>query len=147
MSNVTNRRGVSAAEEVDVAENQGEVLQPGGVCCAPGQLFSFQDFVGREIENRVTRGLAKSLVYMSELCDKLYRLLHRLKLFNSLFTPTVLYGAECWARVLDYDGRPRTKVKGGAKADVKEHVGEWEESEAGGRAAAVWGDGDRRGVR
>ena len=96
LSNVTNRRGVSAAKEVNVAGKQGDVLQPGESVVYLGRCLVFRDFDDREIEHRVTRGWAKFSVYKGELCDKRYSLLHRLKLFNAVVTPTVLYGAECW---------------------------------------------------
>ena len=50
-----------------------------------------------EINFRIQRAWAKFAIYKSELTDKHYSLFQRLRLFNAVVTPTVLYGASSWA--------------------------------------------------
>ena len=54
-----------------------------------------------ELQNRIARGWAKFGVYKSELTDKRYPLKQRLRLFESIITPTVLYGSGSWAMTVE----------------------------------------------
>ena len=69
-----------------------EVLPPGESVAYLGRCLCFQDAEDREVDHRIGRGWAKFAVFKGELCDRRYSLLHRLKLFNAVISPTVLYG-------------------------------------------------------
>ena len=49
-----------------------------------------------ELRQRIRGGWAKFMEHKQELTGKHYSLNSRLKLFDAVITPTVLYGAECW---------------------------------------------------
>ena len=91
-----HRRGANAATEVRVAGKNVEVLRPEESVSYLGRCLCFLDFADRELEHRVNRGWAKFATFKNELCDRRYSLLHRLRLFNAVVAPSVLYGAGCW---------------------------------------------------
>ena len=62
-----------------------------------GRLLNLREPNDVEINFRIQRAWAKFAVYTSELTDKHYSLFQRLRLFNAVVTPTVLYGASSWA--------------------------------------------------
>ena len=93
LSNVVDRKGPSRASEVEVAGQKVEVLQPGESVAYLGRCLCFEDAEDREVEHRIGRGWAKFAVFKGELCDRRYSLLHRLRLFDGVISPTVLYGA------------------------------------------------------
>lgn len=49
-----------------------------------------------EIRQRIRGGWAKFMEHKQELTGKHYSLNSRLKLFDAVITPTVLYSSECW---------------------------------------------------
>ena len=107
LSNVVDRKGPSRAREVEVAGQKVEVLQPGESVAYLGRCLCFEDAEDREVEHRIGRGWAKFAVFKGELCDRRYSLLHRLKLFNAVISPTVLYGAGTWTMTVAREKRLR----------------------------------------
>ena len=61
-----------------------------------GRCLCFQNFMDVELDHRIGRGWAKFGVYKGELCDRRYSLVHRIRLFNAVVTPTILYGCGSW---------------------------------------------------
>ena len=55
-----------------------------------------ESFHDAEIQHRLTRGWKKFYSLKTELCNQKFPLDQRLKLFNTLVTPTVMYGSGCW---------------------------------------------------
>ena len=49
----------------------------------------------------------KFMAFKEELTNKRYRLEDRLRLFNSVITPTVLYGCEAWTMTFDMESNLR----------------------------------------
>ena len=85
-----------------------EVLQPGESVAYLGRCLCFQNFADRELDNRINKGWAKFAMYKGELCDGAYSLIHRLRLFNAVVTPSVMYGAGCWTMTGERERKLRT---------------------------------------
>ena len=51
-----------------------------------------------ELEHRLEKGWKKFFANKADLCGKHAALSVRLKLFNAIITPTVLYGSASWTR-------------------------------------------------
>ena len=58
-----------------------------------------------ELKSRVANGWAKFHKYGKELLDKDYPLKQRIRLFNSVVTPTVLYGSSTWAMTKEREAK------------------------------------------
>ena len=50
-----------------------------------------------EFENRIAAAWAAFHKHKHELCGKAYTVQNRMKLFNAIVTPTILYGCAAWA--------------------------------------------------
>ena len=61
-----------------------------------GRQITFGALHESELDSRLRSGWAKFTQHKQELTSKVYSLNDRLRFFNSVITPTVLYGAECW---------------------------------------------------
>ena len=61
-----------------------------------GRNITFENATVIELSNRIKAGWAKFMQYKHELTKKQYSLKDRLRLFESVVSPTVLYGAEAW---------------------------------------------------
>ena len=73
-----------------------EVLPPGTSAMYLGKALSLTDAHQLELSHRIKKGWAKFGMMKSELTDKLAPLCLRLKLFQTVVTPTVLYGSCSW---------------------------------------------------
>eukprot|EP00973_Karenia_brevis_P029782 4108430-Karenia_brevis.AAC.1 len=73
-----------------------------------GRSLSACDFHEVEIRNRISRGWAKFAMYKRELCSRHYPLRERLRLFESVITPTVLYSCGTWTMVGERETLLRT---------------------------------------
>ena len=62
-----------------------------------GRKVCFLEFQKIELQNRVKAGWAKFTSLKQELTSKAYALKSRLRLFEAVVTPTVLYGAGAWS--------------------------------------------------
>ena len=91
----------SHVEHVDIDGTKVEVLRPDGSTKYLGREFTFADFHGKEIRHRIAGGWAKFATYKAELCDRKIPLHKRLRLFNSVVSPTVLYASGCWTMTKD----------------------------------------------
>ena len=61
-----------------------------------GRQITFGALHEDELDHRLRSGWAKFTQHKQELASKTYSLNDRLRLFDAVITPTVLYGAECW---------------------------------------------------
>jgi hypothetical protein len=61
-----------------------------------GRFLTCFESADAELRNRINKGWSKFHVYKKELCGRHYPLFHRLRLFESVVTPTILYGSGSW---------------------------------------------------
>ena len=73
-----------------------------------GRKVCHEDPHQREFDNRIAKAWGAFSRHKKELTDKRHRLRDRLKLFDAIITPTVLYGCESWALRVDQQKRLRT---------------------------------------
>ena len=96
LSNVELRKGVLAQPRVQIGAESVEVLPYNSSVTYLGRLVSFCEFQDTEIKHRINRGWAAFATFRSVLCCRHYALRSRLRLFESVVTPVVLYGSGCW---------------------------------------------------
>ena len=89
--------GDKDVRSTDVCGNDVEVLEAGASTMYLGRALTFQDSDENELKHRLKRAWAKFGVYRNEFTNKRYSLFDRMKLFNAVVTPTVLYGCGSWA--------------------------------------------------
>eukprot|EP00973_Karenia_brevis_P046754 6487414-Karenia_brevis.AAC.1 len=104
LSNARWRRGESRHEFVNIGSMKLEILKRESFTKYLGRKITFQDVHKSELENRLAAGWRKFAVFKQELTGKTYPLRQRLRLFESLITPTVLYGASCWTLTVALEG-------------------------------------------
>lgn len=102
------RQGGPVPGEVEVAGEVIEVLAGDKSTMYLGKALNLQDVHDTEIKHRVSRAWAKFVTYRTELTDKDYPLTSRLRLFNSVVTPTVLYGCSAWTMTRERDNLLRS---------------------------------------
>ena len=61
-----------------------------------GWALSFEATQDKEIHHRINTAWSKFMVMKQELCCKRYSLKARLKLFDAIITPTILYASGTW---------------------------------------------------
>ena len=93
MSNVMSE---DELKRVKVRGDEVEVLVAGQTSMYLGRSFSLKDTDDTELRHRISRGWAKFGAYRSELTNKKYSLFARMRLFNAVVTPSVLYGCGSW---------------------------------------------------
>ena len=62
-----------------------------------GRKLCFEGSQLTELKNRIAAGWAAFHKHTAELCSKFYRLRDRVKLFDAVVSPAVLYGSSAWA--------------------------------------------------
>ena len=82
---------------IDVGRNRVEVLEAGKTTMYLGRALSLKNGEDSELRHRLSRAWAKFGAYRSELTNKKYSLFDRMRLFNAVVTPSVLYGCGSWA--------------------------------------------------
>jgi hypothetical protein len=73
-----------------------EVLPADGATKYLGRLLSLSSIHDMELDHRIGLGWKRFFANKAELCGKHIRWSTRLKLFNAIVTPTVLYGSGSW---------------------------------------------------
>ena len=73
-----------------------EVLEATASTMYLGRLLSLTDPHEVELQHRIKKGWAKFAVYREELTNKNVPLKLRMRLFNAVATPTILYGCCSW---------------------------------------------------
>ena len=82
-----------------------EVLPASGHTEYLGRLLGFSAFHDTEIDHRINKAWAKFHMLKSELCCQYYPLRERLRLFNAVITPSVLYGSSTWTMTASRERR------------------------------------------
>ena len=73
-----------------------------------GCKLSFEGGMGTELANRTAAGWAAFHKHKGELCNKSYKLRDRLRLFDAVVTPKVLYGCGAWALTKQQESHLKT---------------------------------------
>ena len=86
----------SKAHVAKCGELNIDILDPSDGAQYLGRVVRLTCMDDEEIASRISKGWAKYGVYTRELTDRRIPLRLRLKLFEAVITPTVLYGSEAW---------------------------------------------------
>ena len=89
----------SCARKAKVQNMDIEILPSNGKTTYLGRALSLTEPHDTELDHRIRQAWAKFGKFKSELTDKDVPLHLRLKLFNSVVTPTVLYGCVSWTMI------------------------------------------------
>ena len=92
----TNREGRPRSAHTQIGAMKIEILPRASAVKYLGRQITFGDYHELELSNRMRAGWAKFMQNKQELLNKHYSLNDRLRLFESVISPTVLYGSECW---------------------------------------------------
>ena len=92
----TNRGNRPGQKHVRVGDMKIEILARGDKIKYLGKQITFENGTQVELSNRIKAAWAKFMQYKQELTKKTYSLSDRLRLFESVVSPTVLYGSEAW---------------------------------------------------
>ena len=93
---------------VQLRDQQVKVLEPEEGTMYLGRLLHLTDVHDNELRHRIGRAWGKFAQYRTELLDKRISLHKRLRLFNAVVTPTVLYGSGSWVMIKSRDNELRT---------------------------------------
>ena len=97
-------QGRPSNRHVKIGDMSIEVLPRTSPVKYLGRQISFGALHEDELDCRLRSGWAKFTQHKQELAGKSYSLNDRLRFFNAVITPTVLYGAECWTMTKTMDG-------------------------------------------
>jgi len=86
-----------AHESVDVFGQSVAILQEEKAERYLGRKLAFSGCHAKEVANRIAAGWAAFSKHKSELCSKLYNLSDRVRLFEAVVSPAVLYACSTWA--------------------------------------------------
>jgi hypothetical protein len=102
-----NSRGrkQSHAQHIGIGEDKVKILGQEASTIYLGRALAFTENHDREINHRIAAGWAKFTTYRKELCNRRLPLERRLKLFDAVVTPTVLYGSGSWTMTKEREGR------------------------------------------
>ena len=103
LTNATKKSGRGKAHTVDVHGMSVNILPIDGAVKYLGLKFSFYEYQGTELKNRIRAGWAKFMLNKQELTSKSYSLNDRLRLFDAVVSPTVLYAAGAWNLTKDQE--------------------------------------------
>ena len=93
----TNRtQGRPKSRYISIGDMRIEVLPRDSSIKYLGRQINFGTLHEDELGFRLRAGWAKFAQHKQELISRHYSLNDRLRLFESIITPTVLYGSECW---------------------------------------------------
>ena len=87
---------VNGSSQVALGDDFVEILDECQAERYLGRSLCFAQSQEAEFKNRVAAGWGSFHKHKGELCNKFYRLAYRAKLFDSVVTPTVLYGSAAW---------------------------------------------------
>ena len=103
LTNVSKQNGRPVKKSLEVDGINIEVLAIDAAIKYLGRMISFSDFQGVEIQNRIRATWGKFMCYKQELTNKNLSLNSRLRLFDGVVSPTLLYGSEAWALTKDHE--------------------------------------------
>jgi hypothetical protein len=98
----------SGGGSLNASGNYIDILAPEESTMYLGRRFSLFSLHETELDNRIKQAWRKFWAHKSELCGKAYRLKDRLRLFNSVVTPSVLYSCGTWTMTTERMRRLRT---------------------------------------
>ena len=93
---------------VSLSTGDVQILAPNESTMYLGRLLNLRATQEIEINHRTSKAWAKFSVYRKELTDKHISLSDRLRLFNSVVSPTMLYGCSSWTAT----GSRERKIRG-----------------------------------
>ena len=96
LTNVNNEHR-SGQKHILINGQQVDVLPREASTMYLGWALSFEATHDTEIHNRINKAWAKFMSLEQELCCKKYSLRSRLKLFDAVITPTILYASGTWS--------------------------------------------------
>ena len=73
-----------------------------------GRVVNLRNLHDTELHNRIAKAWAKFGIFKKELTDQAIPIHLRLKLFDAVVTPTILYGSEVWTMTLQRLKKLRT---------------------------------------
>ena len=88
--------GRDSSEGIDIGRETIKILALDESTMYLGRKLTLGSYHDTEIDHRIACGWAKFNQYKKELCCRHYPLIDRLRLFESVITPTVLYSARTW---------------------------------------------------
>eukprot|EP00973_Karenia_brevis_P071730 9967939-Karenia_brevis.AAC.1 len=94
--------------EIMISGECVQILSGSDVTSYLGRALNLRSTHEAEVDHRISRAWAKFAVFRQELLDKHYSLNNRLRLFNSVVTPTVLYGCGSWVMTVGRERQLRT---------------------------------------
>jgi hypothetical protein len=118
LSNVEDedREGTSY---INIGGSQVEILPLMGSSMYLGRLLCLGALHDEEVRHRIRRGWAKFHQFKKELCGRNFPLVHRLRLFEAVVTPSVLYGCGTWTMNKDRERSLRTAQRQMMRTMVK----------------------------
>jgi len=96
LTNATKKTGRGKNDSMEVADMKVTILPLDGCVKYLGRNICMENSQEVELHNRIRAGWAKFMANRSELTSKHYTLNARLKLFDAIVSPTVLYAAGTW---------------------------------------------------
>eukprot|EP00959_Pyramimonas_sp_CCMP1952_P457250 9474584-Pyramimonas_sp.AAC.1 len=107
LHNMQERRPRSNPEQTVVNGSYIEILPYSATQKYLGRQITFRDPTTTEIESRINAAWKKFGLFKHELTTRSYSLGDRLRLFNGVVSPTLLYGAGSWAMTTPLETRVR----------------------------------------
>ena len=104
----TNRQNRPRNKYAHVGDMRIEILARTEEIKYLGRKITFHDAQRAELKNRLRGAWAKFMEHKDELTKKTYALSDRLRLFDAVITPAVLYGAETWTLTKELERALRT---------------------------------------
>jgi len=96
ITNATKKSGRGREQQLNINGLSVELLPFSGAVKYLGRKTSFENVIETELNNRLRAGWAKFMSFKQELTGKHYSLHDRLRLFDSVVSPTVLYASCTW---------------------------------------------------
>jgi hypothetical protein len=103
-----NCSAIKSKQSLQVGEHSFDILSTDSGTSYLGRFLSFGRLHDDEIESRMKTAWRKFHAHKTELCNRRFRLGHRLKLVQSIITSTALYSAGTWTMTADRERLLRT---------------------------------------
>ena len=119
--------------EISVCGSSFQILTPIESCKYLGKqlnIFSFPQLHDTDIDSRIRSAWRKFSVFKKELTSRCFRLKDRLRLFNSVITPCLLYGGGCWTLTAERRHKLATTQRKMVRKIVGTRRWTWEDSDA-----------------
>ena len=107
LTNVHGRRR-SKTSHVQIGGKDVEILIAGSSTKYLGRDVSFEDYDDREIGHRIATAWGKFAQHKDILCDRHYPWRQRMRFFDAVVTPCVLYGSGSWTMTQQREATLRT---------------------------------------